>query len=87
MILDMAEFLQWGYDLQLKTIGELYDCVNCSDGITAPTIQELQDIFNINGEEDVRQITIEQAAIITNCQLYTESTFDLDEFEASFAEP
>ena len=83
----MAEFLQWGYDLQLDTVGELYDCIKCSDNLNPPTIQELQDIFNINGEEDVRQITIEQAAIITNCQLYTESTFDLDEFEASFAEP
>lgn len=77
----MAEFLQWGYDLQLKTIGELYDCVKCSDGITAPTLIDLQKTFNILSIERIRQITIEQAAIITNCQLYALPTYDLDYFE------
>lgn len=81
MNLDMAEFLQWGYDLQLKTIGELYDCVKCSDGITAPTMRDLQKTFNILNVERVRQITIEQAAIITNCHLYALPTYDLDYFE------
>ena len=83
----MAEFLQWGYDLQLDTVGELYDCIKCTDGLNTPSMRNLQKTLNVKGVKKVRQMTIEQAAIITNCQLYTESTFDLDEFEASFAEP